>query len=1815
MASAEIPLNALVEVPVGRGIVRFCGTTSFAQGKWVGIELSEPKGKNDGSVQGVQYFTCRANFGMFVRPSQVKVVAMEPATPAPNRTAPTSSRPALGHQRTGSTGVARVSSLRATAPPSPRATSPAKSGTSSVTSASPRVTSRFAPPSPTKRAAAAPPPAVLAARKAAGHGRRSSVQETKLQLNASVGSARKPEIDSPVFDAVPQARALPFKTRVSSPPPPPQLPGPSLQQTTSVPAPKSSPIAAMTAQPRTSSPLSAPSPSIDAVIQEREELQELHAKIRVLEAKRADDARHVRELETKLADAETFVSLRPKLQAKLTQQQTELITTRRELADAKQLADLADSRIVDAQEQLEMAMLDKEVAEERAEAAEAEVDELKEKLAVVEVELGVMKESGEGGEEGAGTDPQVTSSMAYIQLERQNSRLKEALIRLREITQETEQEQRRRIADMEKDVMNVDELQTQLEETLIQLSNAETQVDELKGQLDDALGAEEMLMQLTERNLMLGEKIEEMRITIEDLEALKELNDELEENHLETEKSMQEEIDEKDIQMRDQQRKIDSLDEACQDYESTINQFRELVLTLQSELDALRTQTQTAQNESAAAASQSAAVMSMNLKLQSTASKNQAKNIDLEVKRIEAKEARELLSIVQPYLPQIYVESDSAATQCYLFFQRMALKADLVNMVVAQIHGLPEALNGPVSDTLVGVCDMRGAIATLSTVCKRFAAILRKCDVESFLNIGRLYPEIAPMEKRIDMHIELLRREEFREMECVTDINKIQAQFDHLAETYFEGFEYDLGERELGFVLAFDHDLDIYASSLGLTKTAVETILADDDVIREVGEIDVQKEFFEPIQKSLDLSKSAKITSKKLTKRLEDLTENSSALKAHLAPQLKGLSNFVSELVNFGIQLAQQIMPHISEVRSSRTPFQMSKVLSFVNNVASSTVGKSRKEATSSWAALNDAISQVISEANALLPVTMENENVVHITGTAPWVLRVAEIKANLAINVEAERKVAQLNEEMQGLMRTLKTKDQNIQEAGVKIELMERRMETQERAYEEAMEQLQTDLDALEQENTKLKAATVDPERKPTGNANTESENIAVEGSLETSHLLEQLEAFRGAVRFLRMENSYLKGQDLLKELQELPPLPAPAPREPTPPLDPSGLSDTDDSDSDMEPAPPTTLRALATERKALYRDVIRFSSSPRLVDLSAMNAKAKATGEEGTDSIPYDDYQCMFPMMPKCVPGRSLKRAWEDEGGGVAGRNSESTPPFCHFSATVSPPLPVQPQLQLPASRTSRSKLRAPGPPRVFASVIEHHGPRSCEADGELACAPTACPHAPLCIAMLIPEEKKETQKKKTPTPKKKVETGVWPCKIDGCNKEFAREADLKRHQRTTKLHSLPGFACPQCEATFTRTDALRRHQKSRHNGVIIEPDQDKGKGPQGPPGEQISAGSSKSRSRSGTPGSKNKGQGDANSTPPNALAQPGAAGPGPGAPPGYYRQHGMNTDFLVFVPPRTPQGIIMDPNYQAMGIPTSAARMHQSPPNWPPPPPWVPDGQPMGYPPMPGAPPAYFPYYRPGMLPPHMTPEMEARPSQATSAAGVVDPQLAQQSGEQLQDIDAEMKDGAAPAESLNAPAKSAETHPSTPVIDPSLENGSREGMGSTEASNGHVSLEITAQAMEAVLLAARQHLEDHIAAAKAGRKLENAVATGVLGGEPPEGEQRPLGSPSAAAGSSNSEGEVEAAVSAEGGGTGEDKTAANEQAESQPPSERVKEPPQMHAAEPEHMLTEDGEPMLNPAELLTQVGPDLCIGLPYTAGLTTTYQESLASPPPS
>lgn len=65
-----------VEVNGHRGVVKFIGPTQFAEGTWYGIELDEPVGRNDGSVQNRKYFELDKNglYGIFAKLQSIKLV-------------------------------------------------------------------------------------------------------------------------------------------------------------------------------------------------------------------------------------------------------------------------------------------------------------------------------------------------------------------------------------------------------------------------------------------------------------------------------------------------------------------------------------------------------------------------------------------------------------------------------------------------------------------------------------------------------------------------------------------------------------------------------------------------------------------------------------------------------------------------------------------------------------------------------------------------------------------------------------------------------------------------------------------------------------------------------------------------------------------------------------------------------------------------------------------------------------------------------------------------------------------------------------------------------------------------------------------------------------------------------------------------------------------------------------------------------------------------------------------------------------------------------------------------------------------------------------------------------------------------------------------------------------------------------------------------------------------------------------------------------------------------------------------------------------
>jgi len=75
----ELQEGDLVEIlddpAARRGRVRYIGETDFEPGIWVGIEFDSPVGKNDGSFNGKQYFSCPPKHGSFFNPD--KLVLLE----------------------------------------------------------------------------------------------------------------------------------------------------------------------------------------------------------------------------------------------------------------------------------------------------------------------------------------------------------------------------------------------------------------------------------------------------------------------------------------------------------------------------------------------------------------------------------------------------------------------------------------------------------------------------------------------------------------------------------------------------------------------------------------------------------------------------------------------------------------------------------------------------------------------------------------------------------------------------------------------------------------------------------------------------------------------------------------------------------------------------------------------------------------------------------------------------------------------------------------------------------------------------------------------------------------------------------------------------------------------------------------------------------------------------------------------------------------------------------------------------------------------------------------------------------------------------------------------------------------------------------------------------------------------------------------------------------------------------------------------------------------------------------------------------------
>ena len=312
-----------------------------------------------------------------------------------------------------------------------------------------------------------------------------------------------------------------------------------------------------------------------------------------------------------------------------------------------------------------------------------------------------------------------------------------------------------------------------------------------------------MVERLTEKNLELGEQISILTSTVEDLEALKELNDELEEQHADDFKALQTEIgalhdfsiepqcqltqttlvDEKTALIRDQTLTFTSVQSRITDYETTIVKFRDLVKNLELELKIVHEAHSNTSEQANQLLASTQQVNSLSIQLQSTLLKHQAAAVDLEIKSMEVGARADEFELLKLYLPNEFFKLDYDCIQSYLFFKRIIFKSDLIYRITDQ-NATKSLESYHRSSSLVQNSELKRKSYWLSGLARICVRAVEEAHTETddgeLERWSKIWGELISIERRLDSIINSAKAKTIKVDEILTGLEKSIAQLEHV---------------------------------------------------------------------------------------------------------------------------------------------------------------------------------------------------------------------------------------------------------------------------------------------------------------------------------------------------------------------------------------------------------------------------------------------------------------------------------------------------------------------------------------------------------------------------------------------------------------------------------------------------------------------------------------------------------------------------------------------------------------------------------------------------------------------------------------------------------------------------------------------------------------------------------------------------------------------------------------------------------------------------------------------------------------------------
>ncbi|XP_065221310.1 dynactin subunit 1-like isoform X2 [Planococcus citri] len=1193
MASLQVGSRVEVTGKDSQGVVAYIGTTLFAPGKWVGVILDEPKGKNNGTVQGKNYFECEDNRGIFVRVSHLSLI-----DESGNKIDLSKSKALDESSRSGSGLKSRYSSSQLSF-----------TGRSVTTPASSRSredvrASNTAPPVPgeslLKRASFVESTQTKGVPKS-----RLSLSTPVLKSKSRIPTTITKSLTGDDKDEPANNEQTGFVETLK----PQFTPGQVI----------TSPVVQTQRTPQAA--------FIDPVEHEglKAQIQDLSEKLETLRIKHKEKLYENDSLKLKLDQAAEFKIKIMESQAALKKELEQIKKEKEEAVQAHEdLSDIADA--------LEMATLDKEMAEEKAEALQLELAEAKEKIEELTLDFEILKaefdkigtSSGESDENGTGT-----SSYQMKQLEQQNLRLRDTLVRMRDLSAHEKHETQKLQKDLEEKKNENTELRKVSDKYQAKIAELENTIAELHEQVDAALGAEEMVEQLGLQKLGLEDKIKELQEAVADLEELQDINDQLQEDSRELELQLREEVDLANVATREALREKENALEALADRELTIVKFRELVQKLQDQCQELQAQLQ---KESIYHDSMKMSMPDMlDFKKMFAETKAQARAIDLELRRMEVQQSQQHIQYLIAYMPDSFMTrgGDNDALLMLVLITRLMWKSEILlsqlrdKFPSVELSNKGELVKGHTAEQFASRCRISYHLHLLQAVLRQFTYGLNTCTPETLMKAGSSYPEMSQQEKILDGYIELLKTDQLDENVRSENLEKCVNYFNTMHTLLL----LSSGDTTL-------HQTKLLLDHTVAFSTACDSIRTDVAIVQALIQNNDTSDMSPLCQHLSTVAEVMQQHLKQIRRRISAVPDVANLPVAELATNLLKTSICASKLTRALRDIAKTAFSQIA-LNTDEIYLSPEKLLEIANascdkvwdesSTGQSAIGCLKNsmnyfanEIANIAQAMQDVESQLVSDTTA----ASKNDKAT----PPPILLRAAQVKNELEQAKALKQKLDSKDNDIKELKMALRNKQEEIGELTIRKDIAEKKltnsdskfsntvrdyemniqklqrkleeanqlMKRKETEFEETMDHLQADIDSLESEKGELKDKLKNYSKKVliegiaknaaasgvTGHLSMGLGSPTSAPGFGTSDpfLVNEIKGLRGALAREKERRSQLETEYYTKMLRKLEPIPV----------------FKKDSEIDKE------ILDLENDSRQLMKDITNFVSLPKVVDLT---------------------------------------------------------------------------------------------------------------------------------------------------------------------------------------------------------------------------------------------------------------------------------------------------------------------------------------------------------------------------------------------------------------------------------------------------------------------------------------------------------------------------------------------------------------------------------------------------------------------------------------